>query len=293
MKCKGIRYGTVIQPGWGLKEGSSVFHIEIEYCESTKTIDMLVEAGMTSVTMDAIKKHVSKVDFVFLTHHHYDHVYNTILLKNTFSPKIIIHSLESPLVSSGISLSPNGTSRWHSFLAYLGSSFIGQYLMSYPPFVPDVLVDGFLNNLDSVGIPGVSDDDAAIIHIPGHCKGLIALVLRASHQNSTSGEREVVAFVGDCMRKHPSSSENKELYGETSIYPYFCEDEEECVKSWNKLLEFKLGGISPITLFIPSHGDSVLRSDIENELKRIKSEKKLRVSDCCCGNTTNKISPSQ
>lgn len=171
---------------------------------------------------------IIKVDYLFLTHSHFDHVENARYIKNKFNAKVIIHKSEANLLSDGYTPLPEGTVLPTKLIIKLIGKRI-QHRFEYEPCVPDITFEEKFD-LNDYGYNGF------LLHTPGHTSGSSCLILD-----------DEICVAGDSM------------FGifRNSIFPPYANDVKQLVLSWNKLLDTKC------KLFIPSHGTPRTREVVQ------------------------------
>jgi len=171
---------------------------------------------------------IKHIDFLVLTHTHFDHAANACRIKEKFNAKVIVHKSEGNYLTSGESTLPNGTNIFTQALIRLTAKRANS-LVRCEPCQYDLLVDSFLDLWD-FGF------NAHIIHTPGHTMGSISIVV----------DNEI-AIVGDTM------------FGifPWSVFPPFANDINQLINSWGKLLD------TSCSLFLPSHGSTNPRSLVQ------------------------------
>lgn len=162
---------------------------------------------------------ISRLDYLILTHAHYDHAENANRLKNKYKCLVVVHKSEAELLNNGLNPVVAGTNVFSRLLVRM---FIGKFtkISKYDPCQHDIAVETEYD-LKKLGV------HAYILHTPGHTAGSISLII----------DNEI-AIVGDCM------------FGvfRNSVFPPFAENTELLIKSWGRLLE------TECRLFLPSHG---------------------------------------
>jgi hydroxyacylglutathione hydrolase len=179
---------------------------------------------------------VKSIDYLILTHSHYDHSENAFRIKEKFKSKVIIHKDEASALSSGETFIPKGTILFSRIIVSLAKITLPKKFRS-EPCKPDLLIEERFDLMD-FGF------NAYILHTPGHTAGSVSVII----------DNEI-AIVGDAM------------FGifRGSIFPPFADDTDNMVTSWGKLIE------TGCLLFLPSHGRENKRSLVEKEYeKRIK-----------------------
>lgn len=159
------------------------------------------------------------VDYLILTHTHFDHAENAAYLKEHFGLRIIVHQSESELLKKGENPIVAGTIPPTRFLARLLARRI-QQIFHYQPVTPDILV-GKEFNLAPLGING------HILYTPGHTQGSMSVIIEND-----------IAIVGDT------------LFGilPGSVFPPFGQDLSQMIESWGLLAR------TGCKVFLPAHG---------------------------------------
>lgn len=174
------------------------------------------------------KLDVTRIDYLILTHSHFDHAANAGRIKEEYHAQIIVSKYEADFLKTGENPMARGTNiLTHAFSSLLGKKVLT--LLRNKPCSYDILVDSILD-LRDFGF------EAYIIHTPGHTIGSMSIVVD-----------DEVAIVGDAM------------FGvfRWSVFPPFANDIKQMVESWGKLLE------TNCTIFLPSHGSANSRSLVQ------------------------------
>ena len=209
------------------------------YFVATQSGNMLVDTGKAnayrSLTMhinnlDLLDKNI---DYLFLTHTHYDHCQSADYISKWGNCKVIASKHEAGFTKRGYTPLPSGTNPFSKMISALGRT-MGEKRFGYPAFDPEVCIPSDIDFSGSV-------PHTQIIETPGHSAGSISLLV----------DNEI-ALVGDA------------LFGifKNSMFPPFADDVPEMVKSWGKLLE------TGCHLFLPGHGKPVLRKLLLKEHKK-------------------------
>ena len=162
---------------------------------------------------------IDKLDFLILTHTHFDHVANSFKLKTYYDPQVVVQRKEELYISNGTNKFPRGTNPITRLLInVIGDKISDKY--NFTPCQPDILVDSTFN-FDELGF------NAYLMQTPGHSIGSVSLIV----------DNEI-AIVGDAM------------FGvfKSSIFPPFADDPKVMIDSWGKLLE------TNCSIFVPAHG---------------------------------------
>ena len=172
------------------------------------------------------------LQFLFLTHTHYDHCQSAKVLKDLYHCNIIVSEKAVPSIAAGYTHLPRGTNYVTNLLSTAGHKLMKKKFM-YAPFKADITIS------DDYLFPA-PDADIRIITTPGHSSDSISLIV----------DNEV-AIVGDAMfgifRNH--------------VFPPFADDIPEMIRSWRKLLD------TGCTTFLPGHGRAISRNLLEKEYR--------------------------
>jgi hydroxyacylglutathione hydrolase len=176
---------------------------------------------------------VSIIDYLVLTHTHYDHAENSKRIKEKYGAQIIVHRNEASCLTSGENILPKGTNLITKLIIRL---FAKQFLLKarYEPCQYDYLVDSYFD-LCSFGF------NAFILHTPGHTIGSISIIIDDN-----------VAIVGDTMVG---------LF-KWSVFPPYADNIAQMIDSWGRLL--KTGCL----IFIPAHGSANSRSLVQKNYNK-------------------------
>jgi len=207
---------------------------------SNGTTNILIDTSVSrlwpKLQKQLLKLGVNSIDYLILTHAHFDHAANASRIQAKFSSKVIVQRNEEPYLSAGDNIVPNGTTfLTRPLMNLLGKRFF--HLFSYAPCSTDVLVDSDFD-LNGFGFK------ARLLHTPGHTAGSMSLIVD-----------DEIALVGDAM------------FGvfKSSVFPPYAEDEDLMIRSWGKLLD------TNCSLFLPAHGSGNSRLLVQNDYqKRIK-----------------------
>ena len=153
---------------------------------------------------------IKTIDYLILTHSHYDHASNAAKLQREYDAKIIIHKDDACFLEKGKNATTKGAIFFTKFLV---NKFTPVFLEKhfFEPIIPDITTDTNYS-LKDYGI------DSYIMHTPGHTEGSQSIIID-----------DEIAIVGDTM------------FGvfPGSVFPPFANDKAEIVKSWGKLLKTK------------------------------------------------------
>ncbi|HKK43737.1 MAG TPA: MBL fold metallo-hydrolase [Bacteroidales bacterium] len=232
---------------WHTKSGYTIVRVV-----SGRSNVFLLSAGGKNILIDTgpammwrtlsnrlVKLNIHSIDFLILTHSHFDHAANAKRIKLLFGAKVFIHKSESDCLDNGINPVTRGTNfMYRFFVVFLNKSIAG--FLSYDPCDYDYQVDTCFS-LEEYGL------NAYILHTPGHTVGSMSLII----------DNEI-AIAGDSM------------FGvfRNSIYPPLAADPGLMIESWGQLLD------TGCSLFLPSHGSGDTRDLVEKEYnKRISHGK--------------------
>lgn len=176
---------------------------------------------------------VFRIDFLILTHSHFDHAGNAQKIREKYHAKVIIHRNEGPYLICGAIIVPNGTIIITKAIVRAFGKRAAK-LFTCEPCTADILTDGNFD-LRQFGI------HASILYTPGHSSGSISVIVD-----------DELALVGDAM------------FGifPGSIFPPFGDNIEEMVASWGKLLE------TNCFVFLPAHGTGNSRHLVQREYRK-------------------------
>ncbi len=227
---------------WKTTQGSKVHLLKIGITNcflivKNRTI-FLVDTGQKRFskkleTQLAILLNHSPLDYLILTHTHYDHAENASMIKKIYSPNVIVHKNESLFLKEGYTKLPHGTNIITDIISGLGNQF-AHHIGEYDPVESDIEInDSYIFE---------ETPDIKIIHTPGHTLGSISIII----------DNEI-ALVGDT------------LFGifKNKILPPFADDKNGLFKSWAKLLN------TPCKSFIPAHGKLIKRELLEKKLHKL------------------------
>jgi hydroxyacylglutathione hydrolase len=206
-------------------------------------ISILVDTGRASSyksllkNMERTKSSKNKLTFLILTHTHYDHCQSAKQIKLGNNCQIIVSRKAIDSISNGYAKIPNGTILITKLISKYGQS-LGKRLTRYESFEYDILIDNDHNfQVDTLNIN--------IIETPGHSSDSICIIVN-----------DEIAIVGDAM------------FGvfKKSVFPPYCDDIPEMIRSWNKLLN------TNCKLFLPGHGNEISRGLLEKQYEKYRTK---------------------
>lgn len=226
---------------WKTKSGIEVIQILSGRCNvfllSNERKNILIDTSVKRLRKKLEKRldllGIKSIDYLILTHSHFDHAANAQWIKQRFNSKIIIQSEEEKYLLTGENIILKGT----TFLTRPLINMLGKrlfHLFRYEPCKPDILVDSHYD-LKAFG------ENLYLLHSPGHTIGSMSVIVD-----------DEIAFVGDAM------------FGllKWSVFPPYADDIEMMIKSWGKLLETNCSD------FIPSHGTANSRLLVKRDYNK-------------------------
>lgn len=178
---------------------------------------------------------ITHLDYLVLTHTHFDHADNARRVKDNYKAKVFVHKSEAGFLTSGGSSVPSGTNLFTRVITTLLAKQIGKK-MSIEPCSYDYTVDSSYD-LSGLGF------NAYIMHTPGHSPGSMSVIVD-----------DEIALVGDTM------------FGvlRNSVFPPFAADPCKMIESWRTLLE------TGCSIFLPSHGREKSRLQLSADYKKYR-----------------------
>lgn len=228
---------------WKTKQKNEIFRVLDGrtncYFIPTGKGNILIDAGMRSA-YSSLKRHIKSmhlvnenVDYLVLTHTHFDHCQNAAAVKKDNYCHIAVGMQEAGLAAKGYTPIPQGTFTFTRMLNRLGNMmFSGSF--GYEPFKADILV-GETYNLMSGEI------NVDLISTRGHSDGSISVIVD-----------DDVAIVGDTMIG----------IFEDSIIPPFADSVPDMIRSWHKLLQ------TNCRVFLPGHGHEISRELLQRHFDK-------------------------
>jgi len=244
---------SIVSGNWnvpGLSAKAYLIHVDNTW--------ILVDTGifmMDTIVENTISKILgdNELSYILLTHGHLDHVGNVEFLKR-YHPQaeIIIHEAEKDVLTTGITIIPNGT----NWVADKYLSF-AKWASGYIPFHKIYTVEPDLVLLHKDAIAGVAGEwwwnltkNSLIIHTPGHTDGSISLIVK-SHELTTEyqhcmintltaqleGERNAVKdAIEECEKMENKTNEKLTCFiGDNIEGGWMHKDPQEVSRSMRKL----------------------------------------------------------
>jgi len=162
----------------------------------------------------------SDIRLIIITHTHYDHCGSLKALKDMTGAGIVVHHNEATCLREGYGGFPKGTTRLTKAISLIGRT-MGKRMGAYDPVSPDIPIRERFG-LDEYGTDGY------ILPTPGHTAGSISVIINSRF-----------AIVGDTLFN----------IFRTSLFPPFADDQEELLRSWEKLHD------TGCRSFYPGHGN--------------------------------------
>jgi len=228
MKHWKTKNGTIItQVLWGRSNA---------YLLSTNQLNILVDTGKTPAFQKLlynIRQLVpanQKIDYLILTHTHFDHCQNAFQIQNEEKCTVILGKEEYVGASEGYTPIPNGSFAVTKLIVRIGKQ-LGAKHFGFTPFIADIQVDEKLDLIEK-------DLAIRLLKTDGHSSGSISVIV----------DNEI-ALVGDV------------LFGvfRNSVMPPYSDDIPTMIKSWGKLLE------TDCKFFLPGHGKAITRELLQKE----------------------------
>ena len=176
---------------------------------NSKGKNILIDTGYPITKGHFLKKIKYDIDFVILTHTHFDHSGNAIYLKERGS-LIVVHENEKDWLLNGSTPPPPGVGTIGKNI--MRFSFLKSF--DFPPVEPDIVISDYRE------IAGL-----LVVHTPGHTPGSISVIY------------EDVAFCGDLIMNlswRPSSH-----------LPIFAHNIKKVKESIKKLIDMGVGTFYP------------------------------------------------
>jgi hydroxyacylglutathione hydrolase len=223
---------------WNTKNGYQIIQILsgrsnvflLTYGEKNILIDTGPKRLWKKLEKNLNNVNIAHIDYLILTHSHFDHAGNAKKIKEKYSTQVIIHRSEASYLAAGDFVIPKGTIPITRLIVNMLAKRFA-YRFKFEPCHHDILVDARFE-LNVFGL------NAYILHTPGHTFGSMSVIID-----------DELALVGDAM------------FGifKWSVFPPYAQDVKQMIYSWGKLLE------TNCATFIPSHGTANRRSLVLKE----------------------------
>jgi hydroxyacylglutathione hydrolase len=235
---------------WITRNGYEVYFILRGGCNCylvrKDDINILVDTGSSKhfnklqENLRSLKLRRSEIDYLILTHTHYDHCENAAKIKEQENCRIIISEFDKDSTEKGYTLIPGGTFLVTDLLSRAGKQF-GKAMFGYPPFKADIFVHDRLD-LDESGL------QIKLIRTAGHSVGSISVIV--DNEIAITGDEMIGIF-------------------KNSVFPPFTDNIAEMVKSWGRLLD------TSCEVFLPGHGKEIKRSLLKSEYEKYGKKYKV------------------
>lgn len=226
---------------WKTKSGYGIFRIlsgrSNVFVLTNGAKNILIDTGTSRNWNKLIRRldklGVTHIDYLVLTHTHFDHAGNAFKIKEKYQASVIVHRSEASSLESGTMIIPNGTNIITKAIINAFGKLV-EPMLNYKPCKFDVLTDEKFE-LSEFGFR------AYILHTPGHSCGSVSVIV----------DNEI-ALVGDAM------------FGvfKNSIFPPYAEDVSQMIKSWGILLN------TNCSVYLPSHGSANSRQLVLHEYQK-------------------------
>lgn len=225
---------------WTTKKGTEILRIlsgrSNAFLVSLNHINVLIDTGpgrlWRRLKQNLDNHNIKTIDYLILTHTHFDHAGNAARIVREYGAKVIVHKEEAPFLEKGENTVIKGTNPYARLvIKILARTKLAK--IRYESCKPDIITD---QEYDVTGNKSI-----LIIPTPGHSPGSQCVVID-----------DEIALVGDTM------------FGifYRSILPPFADDVFRLNASWGKLLK------TNCLLFLPSHGSGNKRKLVELYYKK-------------------------
>jgi hydroxyacylglutathione hydrolase len=225
---------------WETKSGSRIIRIlsgrSNAFLVLSNNINVLVDTGpgrlWHKLKRNLDDYNIQSIDYLILTHTHFDHAGNAARIAREFGAKVIVNKEEALFLEKGENTMISGTTLYGRLVVKL-LSHTAIAKNTYESCSPDLVIDQ--------GYTVTGNKEIFIIHTPGHSPGSQSVIIGNE-----------IALVGDTM------------FGilPRSILPPFATDVFQINVSWGKLLK------TDCMLFLPSHGTANKRKLVEVYYKK-------------------------
>jgi len=184
---------------------------------------------LTNITSRGLQ--IKNLQFIFLTHTHYDHAGNAQMMKKASGAPIIVHRSEASFLAAGWHGVPKGTNPLFQLISWLGRHFSPSHAR-FDAVEADILFDEKISTTEW-GAKGI------IVHTPGHTVGSSSMLI----DGQLLGGDTIFNLAG-------------------KIWPPFANDEPTLLQTWQKL------NLLSVDNFYPAHGKRFGKAVFERALKK-------------------------
>jgi len=231
---------------WRTTDGMTVVRVLSGVCACYLVVDgdraLLMDTGLRAQrrtlgrNLDmTLAAHKAQLNYVVLSHTHFDHADNVAHVARTYGSRVIVHRAEAGHLATGISPISPGRGPMARLVAKRYGRLIAQF-RAYAPVKADILVDDAFD-LSPYGLR------ARLFATPGHTMGSLTVLVD-----------DQLALCGSAMLGRLSGS----------ISLLFVADEHAKLASWRSLAD------TGCQTFLPSHGRPIPRRRLETRLKQEK-----------------------
>lgn len=207
------------------------------YIIKTNQYSVLIDTSMrferNSVIRSIEAAGISKIDAIFLTHSHTDHVANARYFSNEFHCSVYVSHKGMKHMIKGCCTMPKGTNSFSRLLSRVEPQ-IPFYQFTRFEACPQV------KPISSEVVKLYLGECLELLETPGHTTDSVSFILDKH-----------IAFVGDAM-----------VHVLRNIYPPFVDDEKAVITSWGALLS------TQCQTFCPAHGNPVSREKLIRAYQR-------------------------
>ena len=226
---------------WILNNGTKIHRIlggrSNVYLIQCHTRNVLVDTGKNGSGKKLLnilhKRGIQRIDWLILTHTHFDHCQNAALLQKKFNCQIRVSGKARTLIQNGYAPLPAGTNKLSTLIRSIGIH-IGSRRFSFESFAVEEYIDD-PKTIESGTIR------VELIPTPGHSADSMCIVVNNE-----------IALVGDT------------LFGilPNSVFPPFADDPLLLKQQWRKLLD------TGCHTFLPGHGGPITKTLLERCLQK-------------------------
>jgi len=201
--------------------------------EKTMLVDTSTRANRQPLEQALRKSGIERIDWLFLTHAHFDHIENAALVRTKFNAKIAMSRSEADVAASGVVKFPSGTNPFTRALTNLLARLPAR-IASAEPFDCDLVIEG-RTDLSTLGF------SAFFLPTPGHSSGSTSIIVE--NEIAICGDAAFGVFRGDA-------------------FPPFGDDIPNLLESWNALSG------TGCRVFLPGHGNEISAAVLDRSRRR-------------------------